>query len=75
MESNPAKDLVFEISVDPHKGNYVATAQAFGIVATGDSLQELRINALDAVDKHFEETVPQPGSIRFLYPADGLLAE
>ena len=75
MESAPGPELVFDISIDERKGNYVANARAFDIVATGDSLQELRINALDAVDKHFDETMPQPASIRFLYPADDLLVE
>ena len=51
MESEAGPDLVFEISVDPRKGSYVATARAFDIVATGDSMQELRINALDAVGR------------------------
>ncbi len=75
MHSNPETELIFEVSVDPRNGSYIANARAFGIIATGDSMQELRINALDAVDEYFDETMPQPTSIRFLYPAGDLLVE
>ena len=75
MEPNPERDLVFEVSVDPRNGSYVANARAFGIIATGDSMQELRINALGAVDNYFDDTMPQPSRIRFLYAAGDLLVE
>lgn len=75
MESNTGPDVVFEVSVDPRNGSYVANARAFGIIATGDSMKELRINALDAVDNYFDQTMPQPSRIRFLYPAGDLLVE
>lgn len=75
MASQPGPDLVFEVSVDPRNGSYVANARAYGIIATGDSMQELRINALDAVDDYFDESLPQPERIRFLYPAGDLLVE
>ena len=38
-------------------------------------MQELRINAVDAVDDYFDETMPQPERIRFAYPAGDLLVE
>ena len=75
MASQPGPDLVFAVSVDPRNGSYVANARAYGIIATGDSMQELRINALDAVDDYFDESLPQPERIRFLYPAGDLLVE
>lgn len=75
MESNPGPDLVFEVSVDPRNGSYVANARAYGIIATGDTLPELRINALDAVDEFFDDTMPQPSRVRFVYPAGDLLME
>lgn len=75
MESAPGPDLIFEVSVDPRNGSYIANARAFGIIAKGDSMQELRINALDAVDEYFDETMPQPSRVRFLYPAGDLLVE
>lgn len=68
-------DLVFEVSVDPRNGSYVAHARAYGIIAKGDTMQELRMNALDAVDDYFDDTMPQPERIRFLYPAGDLLVE
>ena len=75
MASNPGPDLVFEVSVDPRNGSYVANARAYGIIAKGDTMRELRINALDAVDDYFDATMPQPKRIRFLYPAGDLLLE
>ncbi len=33
------------------------------------------MNALDAVDDYFDDTMPQPERIRFLYPAGDLLVE
>ena len=75
MESEAGPDLVFEISVDPRRGSYVATARAFDIVATGDSMQELRINALDAVDEYFDDSMPQPKLVHFLYAAGDMLME
>ena len=75
MESNSESELIFEVSIDPRNGSYVANARGFGIIATGDSMQELRINALDAVDDYFDETMPQPTRIRFLYLAGDMLVE
>ena len=75
MESEAGPDLIFEISVDPSTGSYVATARTFGIVATGDSMKELRINALDAVDDYFDDSMPQPTLVHFLYAAGDMLME
>ena len=75
MESEAGPDLIFEISVDPRKGNYVANARGFAIVATANSMQELRINALDAVDDYFDDSMPQPTLVRFLYAAGDVLME
>lgn len=75
MASHPGPDLVFEVSVDPRNGSYVANARAYGIIAKGDTMRELRINALDAVDDYFDATMPQPERIRFVYPAGDLLVE
>ena len=75
MESEAGPDLIFEISVDPRKGNYVANARGFAIIATGNSMQELRINALDAVDDYFDDSMPQPTLVHFLYAAGDMLME
>ena len=75
MESEAGPDLIFEISVDPRKGNYVANARGFAIIATGNSMQELRVNALDAVDDYFDDSMPQPKLVRFLYAAGDVLME
>ena len=75
MESEAGPDLIFEISVDPRKGNYVATARTFGIIATGNSMQELRINALEALDDFFDDSMPQPTLVHFLYAAGDMLME
>ena len=75
MESEAGPDLIFEISVDPRKGNYVANARGFAIIATGNSMQELRINALEAVDDFFDDSMPQPTLVHFLYAAGDMLME
>ena len=75
MESEAGPDLIFEISVDPRKGSYVANARGFAIIATGNSMQELRINALDAVDEYFDDSMPQPTLVHFLYAAGDVLME
>ena len=56
-------------------GSYVATARTFGIIATGNSMQELRINALEAVDDYFDDSMPQPTLVHFLYAAGDMLME
>ena len=75
MQSGAAPEVVFAVTVDPRTGGYVATDHAHGIIATGDTLQELRVNALDATDAHFAGEAAQPAAIRFLYQAGDLLME
>ena len=75
MQSPPGPDLVFEVSVDPDSGSYVASARGYGIVTKGGTLEELRINILNAVDCYFDENMQQPERVRMLFAGDGLLME
>ena len=38
-------------------------------------MKELRINALDAVDDYFDDSMPQPTLVHFLYAAGDMLME
>ena len=53
----------------------MANARGFAIIATGNSMQELRINALEAVDDFFDDSMPQPTLVHFLYAAGDMLME
>ena len=72
MVASQGLEVVFDISVDPDDGGYVADARGHGIHTQGDSLKELRANILEAVDCHFGDTLEQPARVRLLFIGDTL---
>ena len=56
-------EIIFIVSEDELDGGYTASAAGFGIHTQGDSLDEIRRNAREAVDCYFDETMEKPKRI------------
>ncbi len=69
-------EVIFEVLEDEVDGGYTASALGFGIATQGDSLDELRANAREAVHCHFGDDVPgpMPKIIRLHFVRDELLS-
>ena len=57
-------EIIFEVSEDESDGGYSATALGYGIHTEGETVEELRANVREAVECHFDETMPAPAVIR-----------
>ena len=53
-------EIIFEVREDEVDGGYVAIALGHAIATQGDTLEELREMARDAVRCHFADEVPGP---------------
>ena len=53
-------EIIFEVREDEVDGGFVATALGHAIATQGDTLEELREMARDAVRCHFGTGVPGP---------------
>ncbi len=69
-----ATEIIFEVSEDEVDGGYSATALGYGIHTQGDSVDEIRRNVKEAVDCHFDESMPRPRLIRLHFVRDEVLA-
>ncbi len=69
-------EIIFEVQEDEINGGYVATALGHAIVTQGDTLEELRAMAKDAVRCHFGDGLPgpMPKMIRLHFVRDEVLA-
>ena len=56
----PMDEIIFEVREDEVDGGFVATALGHAIATQGDTLEELREMARDAVRCHFGDEVPGP---------------
>ena len=65
-------EIIFEVSEDELDGGYSASALGFGIHTQGDTLDELRRNAREAVDCYFDESMDRPRPIRLRSVRDEL---
>ncbi len=77
-ESNPYNrrtgiEIIFEVSEDEVDGGYTASALGYGIHTQGDSLEEIRRNAKEAVDCYFDDAMPRPKVIRLHFVRDEVL--
>jgi predicted RNase H-like HicB family nuclease len=63
-------EIIFEMHEDEVDGSFFATAFGHAIATQGDTLEELREMARDAVRCHFSHGVPgpMPGIIRCDFP-------
>ena len=66
--------IIFEVNGDESNGGYSASALGYGIHTQGDSIEELRRNAKEAVDCYFDETMTRPRLIRLHFVRDEVLA-
>jgi len=57
-------EIIFEVTEDEVGGGYSASALGHGIHTQGDSVEEIRSNAKEAVDCYFDDTMPRPKLIR-----------
>ncbi len=53
-------ELIFAVPEDEVDGGFVATSLGHPIVIQGDTIEELRERARDAVRCHFRDGVPDP---------------
>ena len=63
-------EIIFEVTEDEVDGGYVARALGHSIHTQGDSLEEIRRNVGEAVDCHFDDTMPRPKLIRLHFVRD-----
>ena len=66
-------EIIFIESEDELDGGYTASAAGFGIHTQGDSLDEIRRNAREAVDCYFDETMEKPKRIRLGFLRDEVI--
>ena len=66
-------EIIFEVTEDEVDGGYSASALGYGIHTLGDCVEEVRRNALEAVDCYFDETMNRPGLIRLHFVRDEIL--
>lgn len=62
--------IVFEVTEDAVESGYSASAVGYSIYTQGDTLEEVRRNVQEAVDCHFDDTMPRPRSIRLRFDRD-----
>ena len=69
-------EIIFEVREDELDGGFVATALGHAIATQGDTLEELREMARDAVRCHFGDGAPgpMPKIIRLHFVRDEALA-
>ena len=69
-------EIIFEVHEDEADGGYTAAALGHAIFTQGDSLDELRANAREAVQCHFGDGVlgTMPKVIRLHFVRDEVLA-
>jgi hypothetical protein len=65
-------ELIFEIR-DADEGGFHARALGHGIFTDAENWDELRINVLEAVSLHFEDSVTRPRLVQLHYVKDELI--
>lgn len=68
-----ATEIIFEVTEDEVDGGYSAAALGYAIHTQGDSVDEIRRNAKEAVDCYFDESMPRPRLIRLHFVRDEVL--
>ena len=66
-------ELIFEMREDEIDGGYTARALGCSIFTEAETLEELRKNVREAVDCHFDESMPAPRIIRLHFVRDEVL--
>ena len=57
-------EFIFEVTGDEVDGGYSPSARGYSIHTQGDSLEEIRHNVKEAMDCHFDDTMPRSKLIR-----------
>lgn len=66
-------ELIFEVHEEEIDGGYTARALGYSIFTQAETLEELRHNVREAVDCHFDESMPAPKIIRLHFVRDEVL--
>lgn len=66
-------EIIFEVTQDELDGGYTASALGYGIHTEGNTLEELRANAREAVSCYFDRTMTAPKIIRLHFVRDEVL--
>lgn len=67
-------EIIFEVSKDEVNGGYAASALGYGIHTQDDSLEEIRRNVKEAVDRYFDDSMQRPKSVRLRFVLNEVLA-
>ena len=63
-------EIIFEVRKDDVDGGYTTSALGVGIHTEADTLEELRTNVKEAVDRCYHETMTPPKIIRLHFVRD-----
>jgi len=66
-------EIIFEVTEDEVDGGNSASALGYGIHTQGECVEDIRRNALEAVDCYFDETMVRPSLIRLHFVRDEIL--
>jgi len=67
-------EIIFEVREDEVDGGYTASALGVGIHTQGETLEEIRRNAREAVACYYDESAEAPSMIRLHFVRDEVLA-
>lgn len=66
-------EIIFEVTEDETDGGYSARALGYSIHTQGDDWEDLKAMVREAVDCHFDDTMPRPKLIRLHFVRDEVI--
>ena len=67
-----SEEIIFEVT-EADEGGYSARALGYSIHTQGDDWEDLKAMAREAVDCHFDDTMPRPKLIRLHFVRDEVI--
>lgn len=68
-----SEEIIFEVTEDETDGGYSARALGYSIHTQGDDWEDLKAMVKEAVDCHFDDTMPRPKLIRLHFVRDEVI--
>ena len=66
-------EIIFEVTEDETDGGYSARALGYSIHTQGNDWEDLKAMVREAVDCHFDDTMPRPKLIRLHFVRDEVI--
>lgn len=66
-------EIIFEVTEDETDGGYSARALGYSIHTQGTDWEDLKAMVREAVDCHFDDTMPRPKLIRLHFVRDEVI--